>query len=97
LPRGVRTNPKNPIDRGAPASVIADKFGGLKAFATALDMAQSSVHRWLVKGTIDGKYHDAIMAAAKARAVRLKATDFVDTRPQEQRGPSTIELEAATA
>lgn len=85
MPRGKRTNPKFPIDRGAPASVVADKFGGLKAFADALGLSMSTVHRWLVRGTIDGKHHAAIQDAAKRLNVRMKPADFVDTRPAEQR------------
>ena len=96
MPRGKRKNPKYPIDRGAPASVVADKFGGLKAFADALDMSMSTVHRWLVRGTIDGKHHDAIQAAAKRLNVRMKPADFVDTRPADQR-PQPVELEAVGA
>lgn len=95
MPRGKRTNPKHPIDRGAPASVVAEKFGGLKAFADALELSMSTVHRWLVRGTIDGKYHDAILAAAKGKSVRLKPADFVDTRPIEQRAQSALPVAAA--
>lgn len=80
MPRGQRKNPVHPIDRGAPASVVADKFGGLTKLADALGMTAPGVHRWLRRGTIDGKYHAAILAAAKERGVRVKPADFVDTR-----------------
>jgi len=76
---------KRPIDRGAPASVIASKFGGLSQFAAAIGKTPSTVHRWLVRGHIDGRYHPEILAAAQvpgnlAPGTTLAPIDFVDTR-----------------
>ncbi|UAK23470.1 type I pantothenate kinase [Sphingomonas nostoxanthinifaciens] len=73
------------IDRAAPASVVAGKFGGLSRLSAAIGKSPSTVHRWLVKGHIDGNYHAEILAAAQvpgnlvAGAV-LAPLDFVDTR-----------------
>jgi len=80
-----KTNPKRPIDRGAPASVVAAKFGGLSRFAAAIGKPPSTVHRWLVKGHIDGAYHGEIMAAAQmpgnlVPGARLVPLDFIDMR-----------------
>ena len=85
-----KNNPKRPIDRGAPASVVVAKFGGLSRFAAAIQKPPSTVHRWLVKGHIDGAYHAEIMAAAKVPGnlvdgVRLVPLDFVDTRIPDDR------------
>jgi type I pantothenate kinase len=81
---------KKPIDRGAPASVVANKFGGLSRFSSAIGKSPSTVHRWLVKGHIDGAYHAEIMAAAQvpgnlAAGERLVPLDFIDTRSPEDR------------
>jgi len=84
-----KTNPKRPIDRGAPASVVAAKFGGLSRLSVAIGKPPSTVHRWLVKGHIDGAYHAEIMAAAQVPGnlvdgAKLVPLDFIDTRvPQE--------------
>jgi type I pantothenate kinase len=80
-----KTNPKRPIDRGAPASVIAAKFGGLSRFSAAVGKPPSTVHRWLVKGHIDGAYHAEIMAAAQVPGnlidgAKLAPLDFIDAR-----------------
>ena len=86
MPRGKRNNPKNPIDRGAPPSVIAERFGGLQAFANAIETNKSTVHRWLVRGLIHPRHHQAILEAAAREKVKVKPADFVDTRPADQRG-----------
>lgn len=83
-------NPKNPIDRGAPASVVVDKFGGLSQFSAAIGKAPGTVHRWLVRGHISGAYHAGIMAAAQVPGnlvdgAKLAPLDFVDTRRPEDR------------
>jgi len=83
-----KSNPKRPIDRGAPASVVAAKFGGLSGLAAAIGKPPSTVHRWLVKGHIDGAYHGEIMAAAQVKGnlvegAKLVPLDFVDTRAPE--------------
>jgi hypothetical protein len=80
--QGFRDNPKRPIDRGAPASVIAEKFGGTVAFAKALGRSPSTVHDWLVHGFIPPKENRAVMEAAQAAEpkVKVKPLDFVDTR-----------------
>jgi type I pantothenate kinase len=73
------------IDRAAPASVVAAKFGGLSRFAAAIGKSPSTVHRWLVKGHIDGSYHADILAAARepgrlVAGASLAPLDFVDVR-----------------
>ncbi len=89
-----KTNPKRPIDRGAPASVVAAKFGGLSRLSAAIGKPPSTVHRWLVKGHIDGAYHAEIMAAAQVPGnlvdgAKLVPLDFIDTRvPQESGTPA---------
>ena len=82
------TTRANPIDRSAPASIVAGKFGGLSRFAAAIGKSPSTVHRWLVKGHIDGFYHGEVMAAAQVpgnlvAGARLLPLDFVDTRRSE--------------
>lgn len=73
------------IDRDAPASVVAAKFGGLSRFAEAIGKSPSTVHRWLVKGHIDGSYHAGILHAAQqpgrlVNGAMLEPLDFVDVR-----------------
>jgi type I pantothenate kinase len=85
-----RSNPKRPIDRGAPASIVAAKFGGLSRFSAAIGKQPSTVHRWLVKGHIDGAYHADIVAAAQVpgnllQGERLAPLDFIDTRLPDER------------
>jgi type I pantothenate kinase len=80
-----KSNPKRPIDRGAPASVVAAKFGGLSRLSAAIGKPPSTVHRWLVKGHIDGAYHGEILAAAQrpgnlVEGAKLVPLDFIDTR-----------------
>lgn len=99
MPRGHVRNPKHPIDRGAPASVIAEKFGGVKAFTDALSkvrvargdrpVSYGTTHRWMVKGSIDARHQPDVNAAAKAEGVKLKPLDYVDTRK-----PAAPEVEA---
>lgn len=89
-----KPTPKHPIDRGAPASIVVGKFGGLAKFSKATGHPVGTVHRWLVKGYIDGKYHDGIRAAAGPLKVKLSPLDFVETRPPEKRG---AQAEAAIA
>jgi hypothetical protein len=105
VPRGQRKNSKHPIDRGAPASVIAEKFGGLKQFTEALSrvrvdqggnaLAMSTVHRWLVRGTINGRDQDLVLAAAKLAKARVLLSDFIDTRAIEARMPAAAPEPAA--
>lgn len=90
MPRGYSKNPKHPIDRGAPASVIAAKFGGVKKFTDALSevrqargekpVSYGTTHRWLVRGSIDARHQSDVNEAAKLRGVRIKPLDYVDTR-----------------
>jgi type I pantothenate kinase len=84
------SNAKRPIDRGAPAAIVAAKFGGLSRFSAAIGKSPSTVHRWLVRGYIDGAYHGEIMAAAQikgnlADGEKLVPLDFIDTRGPEER------------
>jgi type I pantothenate kinase len=90
-----RSNPKRPIDRGAPAAIVAAKFGGLTRFSAAIGKPPSTVHRWLVKGFIDGTHYAEIMAAAQVpgnlvAGARLVPLDFIDTRrPDDRAAPPT--------
>jgi hypothetical protein len=93
--RGFRENPKRPIDRGAPASVIVTKFGGTNVLARALNRQSSTVHGWIVNGFIPPKYNDDVMKAAGEHGVKLKPTDFVDMRSPEERQATTTEQPAA--
>lgn len=68
------------IDEGAPAYLVAMKFGSKTEFARALGKTPSTSQRWLVNGFIPGEYHSDVIAAAKARGVSLTPTDFVDMR-----------------
>jgi hypothetical protein len=69
---------KHPIDRTKPASIIVEKFSGIKRFCEATGYKLGTVHRWLVKGYIDGKYHAHILGCAKAKRIKLGPIDFVD-------------------
>jgi type I pantothenate kinase len=80
-----RPAPKQPIDRGAPAAVVAAKFGGLSRFSAAIGRPPSTVHRWLVRGHIDGAHHAEILAAAQLPGNLLdgevlQPIDFIDRR-----------------
>jgi type I pantothenate kinase len=91
-----QSNPKRPIDRGAPAAVVAAKFGGLSRFSAAIGKPPSTVHRWLVKGYIDGAYHAEIIAAARVPGslvdgARLVPIDFIDTRRPDDRTVKPIQ------
>jgi type I pantothenate kinase len=93
----VKNSPKRPIDREAPASVVAAKFGGLSRFSAMIGKPPSTVHRWLVKGYIDGAYHADILAAAQVpgnllEGAKLVPIDFVDTRV-----PDDLAMLATTA
>ena len=77
------------IDRTRPAALIIDKFGGLSAFAKALDKSPSTCHRWLVSGLIPSRHQAAVLDAAKANRVKLRAQEFI---PAE---PASAQLEAA--
>ena len=86
-----RNPPKQPIDRDAPAARIVAKFGGLSRFSAAIGKPPSTVHRWLVRGYIDGAYHATIMAAAQApgslrTGERLAPLDFMDMRTDDRPG-----------
>lgn len=79
------TATRSRIDRTAPASVVAAKFGGLSRLAAAIGKSPSTVHRWLVKGHIDGSYHAEILQAARqpgrlVQGAELVPLDFVDVR-----------------
>ena len=65
------------IDRTRPAAIIADRFGGLSAFAKALDKTPSTVHRWLASGLIPSRHQAAVLEAAKRNRVKLRAQDFI--------------------
>jgi hypothetical protein len=97
MPSGFRRNPIKPIDRGAPASVIANKFGGTVAFANALGRNPSTVHGWIVKGFIPPELNAAVMkAAAEAEPkVKLKPLDFVDTRTDDEKAEATAQANVA--
>lgn len=85
---------RSPIDRRAPASVVAAKFGGLSRLAGAIGKSPSTVHRWLVKGHIDGSHHAAILAAARipgnlVSGAELLPIDFLDARVQAPATPGS--------
>ena len=68
-----------------PAVSRAAKFGGLSRLANAIGKSPSTVHRWLVRGHIDGLYHGEVMAAAQVpgnlvAGAKLVPLDFVDAR-----------------
>lgn len=95
-----KNNPKRAIDRGAPAAVVAAKFGGLSRFSAAIGKPPSTVHRWLVRGHIDGAYHPEIITAAQVPGnlvdgARLVPLDFVDTRIRDDR--AMLAADAATS
>lgn len=87
--------PKQPIDRGAPASVIAAKFGGMAAYAREIGRTPSTVHRWLVNGAIP---HNAIPDTNEAAArlgIKIAAAEYVDMRTAEQKAADAQPSEAA--
>lgn len=68
---------ESPVDESKPAFKIAQKFGGVNAFARALDKAPSTCHRWLVSGLIPAKHQRLVMDAAKANRIRLSPAEFI--------------------
>lgn len=75
-PEGELAEPPR-INREMPAAKIAEKFGGIVAFATALGKAPSTCHRWLVSGLIPAKHQSAVLAAARRYKIKMKADDFI--------------------
>ncbi len=89
-----RNTPKRPINRTAPASIVAAKFGGLSRFSAAIGKSPSTVHRWLVRGYIDGAYHTEILDAAQVpgnlvEGEKLLPLDFVDAGQREDAAIAT--------
>lgn len=68
---------QGPVDESMPAFKIAQKFGGVNAFARALDKAPSTCHRWLVSGLIPAKHQRLVLDAAKANRIRLSPAEFI--------------------
>ncbi len=97
-----RSETKQPIDRSAPASVVAAKFGGLSRFSAAIGRPPSTVHRWLVRGYIDGAYHADILAAAQTPGnlvdgAKLIPLDFIDMRLPSNDSAASIPPASAPA
>lgn len=84
-----KRTPKHPVDRGAPASKVVNKFDGISRFCRETGFKLGTVHRWLVKGHIDGKYHDTINAAAARLKIRINPLDYVELRKPEERPAQT--------
>lgn len=74
---GAEPERDGPVDESMPAFKIAQKFGGVNAFARALDKAPSTCHRWLVSGLIPAKHQRLVMDAAKAHRIRLSPAEFI--------------------
>ena len=70
-------NPNPKIDRTKPAFLVAERFGGVVAFANALGKAPSTCHRWLESGLIPSRHMTAVLEAARERKIKLKAQDFI--------------------
>lgn len=73
------------VDPQSPAARIAAKFdkkGNPRAagLANAIGKTASTVQRWLNSGTIDAKYHYRIVIEARARSIKIKPEDFIDSR-----------------
>ena len=66
------------IDRTKPAFLIAEKFGGIVAFARALGKAPSTCHRWLESGLIPAKHQSLVLERARALRIRVRAEDFIE-------------------
>lgn len=75
--------------RCEPANTIIKRFGGLSALAEVTDVSVHSVMRWRTPksrggtgGMIPHWHMDAILAAAKDRAIDLSPTDFLPFEPE---------------
>lgn len=68
---------ESPVDETKPAFKIAHKFGGVNAFARALDKAPSTCHRWLVSGLIPAKHQRLVMDRAKELKIKLHPSEFI--------------------
>jgi hypothetical protein len=75
------------IDREAPASIVAKKFGNPHKLAQAIKRTPSTVHNWLLDGFIPHKFHDEVIAAAREQNIKLRPTDFVDVRKFAKAAP----------
>lgn len=69
------------IDREAPASRIAAKFGGINALARALNKSPSTVYRWIQSGLIPARYQAEVLNVAKALKIKMGPGDFIREQP----------------
>jgi hypothetical protein len=81
-----RLNPN--IDRDAPASRVAAKFGSPSKLARAIKRTPSTVQRWIDAGSIPPEYHSEIIDAGIALKIKppLTPADFVDSRLFQKAG-----------
>lgn len=65
------------IDRGAPASIVIGKFGGLTPFCQLSGYPVSTVHDWTAKGLIPSSEFAKILRLAKEFDFPVDRADFV--------------------
>lgn len=62
-----------------PAARIAEKFGGIAAWARAYEPEKplTTVQRWVTGGFVPARHMDDTLAAAKRVRVKLSSKDFL--------------------
>lgn len=67
----------------SPASIVIQRFGGIKAVADALGLERTAVQRWTygkdkgTGGTVPQKHWNRLLMAAAERDVALEANDLL--------------------
>lgn len=65
------------IDRGAPAFLVIERFGGLTKFCDMCRYPTSTAYDWLKKGLIPADHQAHILTIARQHRVRIQPADFV--------------------
>ncbi|WP_439580188.1 hypothetical protein [Elioraea sp.] len=76
-----------------PAEIVLRRFGGADAVAAIVSLSASRVYRWTrprarggTDGLIPAKHQPVLLAAARARGIRLTPADLVPLRSARDRG-----------
>lgn len=63
------------------AQTIIEKFGGVRAMATALGCAPSTVQGWKNRGSIPDEKKTAVLDTARRSGVAISRDDFWPSQP----------------
>ena len=66
-----------------PAQRVIHRFGGQSALAQLLGKRQSTVEHWAQTGRIPAQWHQALLALARQRGIKLEARDFMEASKHE--------------